>query len=152
MIVTKYLLSSILIGWGGLAAGKGYHCSVNTGRVTTVQGPVTYSSQTLASGPGDINPRTGQFSAPNDGIYTIAYGLGADNNAGDRKVQVWVRKNRQEIPGTRHTSFYTGQSAGVYDQGGRTMIVQLAKGDNIDLYCRDCSPTIRNISFCITEE
>eukprot|EP00092_Neocalanus_flemingeri_P056340 GFUD01066767.1.p1 GENE.GFUD01066767.1~~GFUD01066767.1.p1 ORF type:complete len:153 (-),score=27.67 GFUD01066767.1:101-559(-) len=151
MLVIKYFIS-ILIGCGGLAAaGKSYHCSVSKGWITTVQGPVTYDTVPLSSGPGCISSSTGEYSAPNDGIYTLTYSLQANNNEGENGVAVWMRRNQRQLIGTAHYSIYTGPSGYVDDQGGRTMLVQLTAGDKVDVYCQDCSAAIIDVSFCISE-
>eukprot|EP00092_Neocalanus_flemingeri_P093457 GFUD01118785.1.p1 GENE.GFUD01118785.1~~GFUD01118785.1.p1 ORF type:complete len:357 (-),score=111.86 GFUD01118785.1:58-1128(-) len=136
-----------------LKGKKSHHCSVNTGDITTVQGPVTFSStKSLSSGPGGISSSTGQYTAARDGIYTLTYSLFAYNDAREKRVEVWMRKNEQQISGTKHSSTYTGPSGFVFDQGGRTMLVQLVKGDTVDVFCQDCSAWVGQISFCVSEE
>ena len=53
---------------------------------------------------------------------------------------------------TQHYSIYTGSSGQIREQGGRTLVLHLDRGDTLDLYCIDCSDRIHEVSFCLILE
>eukprot|EP00090_Calanus_glacialis_P025412 TRINITY_DN3970_c0_g1_i1.p1 TRINITY_DN3970_c0_g1~~TRINITY_DN3970_c0_g1_i1.p1 ORF type:complete len:239 (-),score=71.74 TRINITY_DN3970_c0_g1_i1:118-777(-) len=105
-----------------------------------------YSSTNIEGGDLDID--TGILTTPQSGSYTVTWSLSAEDDAGDTAVQVLLRKNGQNIVESEHVSYYSGSTGVAWDQGGRTMILHLAKGDTLDLYCIDCSAGIGAITFC----
>ena len=107
-----------------------------------------YSSTNVAGAGLDIS--TGVFTAGHPGSYTATWSLLAEDNAGDHYVAVYLRKNGENIEESRHLSEYTGSSGYVGDQGGRTLVLHLDRGDTLDLYCVDCSARIGHTSFCVS--
>merc|ERR1711936_378183 len=93
---------------------------------------------------------TGIFTSGWGGTYTVTWSLGAWNGAGDHAVGVYLRKNGDTITESLHESSYRGPSGGVTDQGGRTLLVRLERGDTLDLWCEDCSAHVYDTTFCIT--
>ena len=63
-------------------------------------------------------------------------------------VYIFLSKNRELIPESRHYTRYTGTGV-AYDQGGRTLVIHLDRGDTLDLFCENCDAYISNISFCV---
>ena len=50
-----------------------------------------------------------------------------------------------------HSSYYIGpDQSGVQDQGGRTLVLHLDRGDTLDLYCDNCSAGIGRTTFCVS--
>jgi len=100
---------------------------------------------------GGLDRSTGEFTCPYPGSYTISWSLVASDHAGDHDIQIYLRKNSQTIgESAKHSSVYEGPSGVVDDQGGRTLLMHLDTGDTLDLYCKDCSATIWDITFCVS--
>ena len=118
---------------------------------------ITYStlfySSTNVDGSG-LDIATGIFSAGFPGSYTATWSLEASNEPGEEAVAIFLRKNGVQIEESRQYSIYDitdgGTSGYIGDQGGRTMILHLDRGDTLDLYCQDCSADIYYISFCVS--
>jgi len=114
---------------------------------------ITYDKLLLASsnlGGGGINTGTGLFTAPITGDYLLTYSGVAHNNAGDSAVQIYIMKNTVKIEESQHYSNYGGSSGFEYAQGGRSLILHLAKGETTRLYCQDCSTSVYHITFCVS--
>ena len=107
-----------------------------------------HSSTNIPGGPA-LNTETGVFTAPLAGIYYVTWALLSANDAGDNGVFIYLRHNGITIVETRHYSSYTGSSGYVRDQGGRTVNLELAAADTLELWCDDCSAYIYNTTFCI---
>ena len=107
-----------------------------------------YSSTNIA-GPHGLDISTGVFTAGHPGSYTATWSLMALDNAGDYGVDIYLRKNGDKIVDSRHRSYNTGTGQ-VSDQGGRTLVLHLDRGDTLDLYCQDCSSTIFYTTFCVS--
>ena len=54
------------------------------------------------------------------------------------------------IQESEHVSRYSGPSGHVSDQGGRTLVLHLDRGDTLDLYCDNCSAYISSTTFCVS--
>merc|ERR1711892_1340421 len=106
-------------------------------------------SFTNAAGAG-LNITSGQFTAGNTGSYTVTWSLRAINDAGDHSVHINMRKNGKNVDESLHYSRYTGPSGYAYDQGGRTLVVHLERGDTLDLFCNECSAGIDDVTFCVS--
>ena len=114
-----------------------------------------YSSTNVEGAVLDIS--TGLFNAGHPGTYSASWALTASDDEGDHYVQLYLRKNKNIIPETFHDSYYYGRSygsgpSGINDQGGRTVLVHLDRGDTLDLYCEDCSAEIFFLTFCVSLE
>ena len=107
-----------------------------------------YSSSNVVGDGLDIS--SGIFSAGYPGTYTVTWSLRAVDNVGDGYLYIFLRKNRERIEESLHSSHYTGPSGYSDDQGGRTLIVHLDRGDTLDLYCYDCSSGIDVVTFCVS--
>ena len=59
-------------------------------------------------------------------------------------VDIYLRKNGNVIVESHH------YSRAAYEQGGRTLVLHLDRGDTLDLYCEDCSAGISGITFCVS--
>ena len=79
--------------------------------------------------------------------------MNAHDDETDDRVVIYLRKNRGDIEESRHESFYVARNGGsgrIDEQGGRTIILHLDKGDTLDLYCQDCSARIELTTFCVS--
>jgi hypothetical protein len=112
----------------------------------------------------DIDISTGIFYCPYTGSYTITWSLYATDTAGNSDVVIFLRKNGQDIDESRHKGS-SGQPISVYEKGkiitqytintinilgGRTLVLHLDRGYNLDLYCENCSAGITFITFCVS--
>jgi len=108
-----------------------------------------YSSTSIPdSATMDIS--SGIFTSGWGGTYTVTWSLSADDDAGDYYVDIYLRKNGESITESVHFSRYTGPSGFVTDQGGRTLLLRLDRGDTVELWCNNCSATVEYITFCVT--
>merc|ERR1712242_56686 len=106
---------------------------------------------------GGLDISTGIFTAPTPGDYHVSWDLRSSNNNGDEWVEIYLHHNKQRISASKHSSNFniydvSSLKATVYvdDQGGRTMMVHLAKGDSVSLFCQDCSAFVGDITFCVS--
>ena len=107
-----------------------------------------HSSTNIPGGPA-LNTETGVFTAPLAGVYSVTWALQSSDHAGDHWVDIYLRHNGINIGETRHDSYYSGSSGKVDDQGGRTVNLELAAADTLELWCDDCSAEIGYTTFCI---
>merc|ERR1711892_678799 len=107
-----------------------------------------YSSTNTEGGGLDI--ATGVFTCPWPGSYTVTWSVKGDDNAGDADINIYLRKNGNNIVETEQISSYTGSSGHVEEQGGRTIVLHLELGSPLDLYCADCSAGIYFTTFCVS--
>ena len=96
-----------------------------------------YSSSNVAGAGLDIS--TGVFTAGHPGSYTATWSLMASSGQGS--LEVFLRKNGKIIQESCHHSFVT-------DQGGRTLVLHLDRGDTMDLWCKNCHSW--DTTFCVS--
>merc|ERR1711915_347812 len=102
---------------------------------------------------GGLDLNTGVYTAPWPGTYSITYSLENGNDPGENTVEIHLHKNGHSLgDATRYDSYYYGSSGIVYDQGGRTAILHLERGETVALYCDDCSAWVFDILFCVQLE
>merc|ERR1712242_180293 len=102
---------------------------------------------------GGLDISTGIFTAPTPGDYHVSWDLRSSNSNGDEWVEIYLHHNKQRISESKHNSnywIYKEARGYVDDQGGRTMMLHLAKGDTVNLFCQDCSAVIQEITFCVS--
>merc|ERR1711970_1576996 len=104
-----------------------------------------YSSTNVEGAAMDIS--TGIFTSGWPGTYTVTWSLAADMDEGQPIMHIYLRMNGAKIRESLHSSFYTGPSGYVRDQGGRTLVLHLERGDTLDLWCEDCSARADDITF-----
>jgi hypothetical protein len=107
-----------------------------------------YASSNVDGAGLDID--TGVFTAGHPGSYTVTWSLAAANEADEYWVAIHLRKNGVRIEESEHESHYTGTSGVVLEQGGRTFVIHLERGDTVDLYCRRCEAGINFTTFCVS--
>ena len=106
-----------------------------------------YSSSNVDGAGLDLS--SGIFTSGYAGTYTITWSLwAADKDGGN--INIFLRKNREEISESRHVSYYDGSEGYVEDQGGRTLVVHLERGDTLDLYCKICTSHVYETIFCVS--
>ena len=129
-----------------------FACGAHSAAITSAT--ISYStllySSTNVEGSHGLDILTGVFTAGYPGTYTATWGLAALDNAGDSPVNIYLRKNGERIQESRHLSHYTGSTGRVSDQGGRTLVLHLGRGDTLDLYCSPCSHNIYQTTFCVS--
>ena len=108
-----------------------------------------HSATNLPYGAG-LDIGSGVFTAPLAGVYSVTWALRAWNDAGDRQLWIYLRHNGADLHKVTHTSSYTGARGAVWDQGGRTVNLQLSSSDTLELFCWDCTAHIRQITFCVS--
>merc|ERR1719320_1101999 len=126
----------------------GSHYGVLSGSSGTI--PYTsllYSSTNTEGGGLDIS--TGIFTAPHGGSYTVYWDATAGLDSG-KYVRIILQKNGESIQESEHYSEYGGPSGGVYEQGGRTIIVYLGVGDTLQLYWDSGNGQIGSTTFCVS--
>merc|ERR1712002_919828 len=107
-----------------------------------------FSSSTNTNAIMDVE--TGIFTSGYGGTYTASWGMRSDDEAGDNAVQIYLRKNGAIMYESRTWSWYYGPSGGVQDLASRTILVQLERGDTLDLWCEECTAYVRSITFCVS--
>ena len=126
----------------------GYKNNFHSNSATVIYDSLLHSSTNIAGGPA-LNTETGVFTAPLAGVYSVTWALNSYNGAGDHYIDIYLRHNGINIVETRHISQYTGSSGHVWDQGGRTVNLELEAADILELWCDDCSAEIYRTTFCI---
>ena len=130
-----------------------FSCGYHTGYEYFVSNVISYTSLSYSSsnveGSG-LDISSGIFTSGHPGTYTATWSLASINDAGDHYVQIHLRKNGSMIQESRHVSYYTGSSGKTDDQGGRTLILHLERGDTLDLYCDNCSAGVYDTTFCVS--
>jgi len=122
--------------------------SVNVTSKTISYDTLFYSSSNVPGAGLDIS--TGVFTSGHPGSYTVSWSLKALNDAGNDAVDIFLRKNGGNIAASQQATVYTGPSGHARDQGGRTLVLHLDRGDTLDLYCVDCSAGIEHTTFCVS--
>merc|ERR1711915_603227 len=130
-----------------------FQCAYTT-KFSMDNAPVTYqqlfySKIESITEEGGFELVTGLFTSPFPGTYTITYNLEASVDEGT-DILLHTRKNGEEIPESRHYSYYGGQSGQINDQGARTIIVHLDRGETVDLFCNDCLMDVFQVMTCVT--
>merc|ERR1711892_1215887 len=126
----------------------GYIRDTSTTAQTITYSSLYYSSTNTEGGGLDVT--TGIFSCPHPGSYTVTWSLSTGNDAGEKWVEIFLRKNGQNIVESYHRSRYTGPSGAVYEQGGRSLVLHLDIGDSLDLFCSNCEAGIYYAIFCVS--
>eukprot|EP00091_Calanus_sinicus_P006109 TRINITY_DN16715_c0_g1_i1.p1 TRINITY_DN16715_c0_g1~~TRINITY_DN16715_c0_g1_i1.p1 ORF type:complete len:105 (-),score=4.34 TRINITY_DN16715_c0_g1_i1:22-336(-) len=93
---------------------------------------------------------TGIFVSGYPGSYAATWSLVADMDSGNHMLSLYLRKNGQIIEESHHLSQLVSSGHYMRDQGGRTMILHLNRGDTLDLYCEDCTAGILYVTFCVS--
>ena len=131
-----------------------FACGSHYDPISTTSQAISYSTLLYSSsgnieGPHGLDISTGVFTAGHPGSYTATWSLMAADNAGDSRVYIYLRKNGEYIVDSLHASHHTGTGT-VEDQGGRTLVLHLDRGDTLDLYCDNCSADIWLTTFCVS--
>jgi len=104
-----------------------------------------------------IELQSGVFNSPLSAVYTVQFTARAIHEdlkrGGEEPVIMFLRNNGSRMYETfeynyfEHDGSYSEMSPGSF---GREIIMHLAAGDYIDLFCANCPTGISDISFCIT--
>jgi len=125
-----------------------YTAGTSLSSQTITYDKLLYSSSNIPD--TTMDTYTGIFTSGWGGTYTVTWSLFADVDTGDSSVHIYLRKNGEVITESRHDSYYSGAGGEVREQGGRTLLVHLGRGDTLDLWCEDCRTIVYSITFCIT--
>ena len=109
-----------------------------------------YFSSNVEGASLDIS--TGVFTAGHPGSYSATWSLMAGDDSVDTPVSIYLRKNGVLIADSHHKSWNrkADPSDRVEDQGGRTLVLLLDRGDTLDLFCEDCEAGINFTTFCVS--
>jgi len=127
-----------------------YHDGTRIKSKTITYDKLLLSSSNLGQLGEGLNIKTGLFTAPATGDYMVTYSLWTGLDNGDSRVYIFIMKKGVKIGESQHQSAYSGSSGFVIDQGGRSIIIHLAKGETTSLYCQDCSANVYDITFCVS--
>ena len=106
-----------------------------------------YSSSNVES---VLDITTGVFTAGYPGSYTATWSLWVPlGYQGTTSLRLYLRKNGENIEESTHFTYHDGPSP-AYDQGGRTLVLHLDKGDTLELYCAWSDGYIADVSFCVS--
>merc|ERR1719334_153255 len=102
-----------------------------------------YSRSNQWTEEGGLDPSSGLFISPYSGTYSFTYSLmawtGTTSTTKGYDTQIYLRLNGEDVPESYHRS-HTGGDGYSYDQGGRTLVTHLARGDTVELHCKECRP------------
>merc|ERR1711936_422595 len=131
-----------------------FTCSSHYTTLTISSQRIPYTSLLYSSTNVDgayMDTGAGVFTAGMGGTYTVTWSLAAWDGAGDTSVDVYLRRNKETIVESHHGSYYSGPSGVVDNQGGRTLVLHLDRGDTLDLWCEDCDAGIGHVTFCVSQ-
>merc|ERR1711970_802548 len=102
---------------------------------------------------GGLELSSGRYTASYPGTYSFTYSLHVGSHF-KSDINIYLRLNGENIAESYHESgSYDG--VGWYrDQGGRTLVTHLTRGDYVELYCQDCGAGhggegIWHVMFCV---
>ena len=93
----------------------GYQSSTTITGQTITYTSLLYSSTNTEG--GDLDTSTGIFSSPYPGSWTVTWSLYAHDDHGDNGVEIYLRKNGENIDGSYHRSRYLASSGTVGEIG-----------------------------------
>lgn len=113
---------------------------------------ITYSNVFVESDNigATMNPSTGIFKAGASGSYMVSTSMEMELNPGQTHSIV-VQRQGEDIAESRMTGTCNDMSfAGFYDNGSKNIVVELATGDEINLYASTSKGMdLKNIVFCV---
>jgi len=109
---------------------------------------ITYDSTLLKIGSGSLNAGTGVWTAGDAGLFQVSWDMHNQMNSGEWKV-IYLYKNDVEIDESKHDSYYYNSEGGIYDQGGRSLVLDLEKNDRLHLGTDYFDGSAWEITFCI---
>ena len=125
-----------------------YFCASAYGSFKLTEATISYPKQFLSSTNVDgasLDISTGIFTAGYPGVYTVTWSLNVWWGGGDHRTYIDLLKNGKEIQEAEHES-----SGAANEQGGRTLILHLDRGDTLALYCTDCSYHCHGYVLCLS--
>merc|ERR1711872_666510 len=128
-------------------APAAYHCGYRE-LTSTASNPIYFDSMFYSrtnQPSGGLEISSGLYTAPFPGTYKATYSLYANEGTGQKSLHLHLRKNGEKIEESQHLSLYAGTAGEIDDQGGRTLITSLGRGDTLDMFCEDCSAGVGHI-------
>merc|ERR1719347_143806 len=112
---------------------------------------LTFSKTNDWTAEGGIDISTGVLNAPFPGTYFITYSLMSSDHDTDPETIIHMKLNGDVMDGyTYYRSLFESNDYGiVHDQGGRSLILHLDRGDTVELFCDHCGSSIFDILLCV---
>merc|ERR1719347_1616218 len=115
--------------------------------------PITYDSifyERSNQPTGGLDIRSGVFTAPYPGTYTVSWTLRCSNIKG-QYAELQLYKNDDRVYETQHYSSLDSASHGndLNDQGGVTLIMHLDMGEELSLHYTDGDAPAIHVMFCV---
>jgi len=113
---------------------------------TSQSSTITYSKTLLNSGSGSLDKNTGIWTAGDSGLYQVTWSLinWVDSSAQNR---IYLYKNNGRID---ESQLYSTSVGYIYEQGGRTLVLDLQKNDRLHLRTSHFSGNgAYDITFCV---
>jgi len=133
-----------------------HQCSFHT-RASFVDSILSYEClfYDVTNQPTGLAWETGVFTCPYPGTYTVTWGLNSEDGTDDPGVEIWLRKNEEQMNPSFHQSYFKqdeslAQVGLADDMGEKTILVGLEAGDTLDLFCTNCGARIYRVSFCVS--
>jgi len=133
---------------------KGAQCGVQE-RWNSSSSTITYEASNalmVNSGSGSLDTATGVWTAEDSGIYLVTWSL--RNHippVGTKDNWIFLSKNGVKLWESLHGTFYTGElAASINEHGGRTLLLDLLKGDNLKLITKTITGSVDRITFCVS--
>jgi len=104
---------------------------------------------------GGLDISTGVFTVPASGLYQITYAVVTVVSQNDDRVNIYINVDNKSLghPSSILKITYSASqsplSGNSYDTGSRTLLLHLNHGQTVNIFCQDCSPSARYVTFCI---
>merc|ERR1712080_804359 len=116
---------------------------------TRASSVITYDSvDNLGGELGNLDASTGVFTAPAAGVYQVAWSLHSGLDSGERNF-IYLHRNGQRVSESERNSYNADGNYAIVDQGGRTMLQNLQRGDTLNLKTGSFTGGASKISFCV---
>merc|ERR1719334_879384 len=121
-----------------------YKSEAHISRNTLTFDSIYYKRTNEYTKDGGQNLATGIYTAPVSGTYTVTYNLRSYVHDGNM-LTLFLKKNGITIVESLHRSEIKGASAAgsvaadMWEQGGKSLVTHLAKGDTMELFCANCA-------------
>ena len=76
----------------------------------------------------------------------------ATHHSGHSALTIYIRHNGEDIDESLQVSFYDAGATNstLYEQGGRTVNMELEAADTLELWCDSCSAGILHTTLCVS--
>jgi len=108
---------------------------------------ITYDHLLLDTGVGSLSTSTGEYTAEVGGLYQVTWSLTNRVDSGEYNW-IYLYKNDEAVEGGHH-SYYQNSDGYIYEQGGRTLLLELDEGDRLHLGTTTFYGSAYYITFCV---